>query len=41
MPRLHTYADMGHQLVTSLFEEYVRVSARNIAMARSDAFSRA
>lgn len=32
---LHTYADMGHQLVPSLFEEYVRVIARNVHRAHA------
>jgi pimeloyl-ACP methyl ester carboxylesterase len=31
---LHTYADMGHQLVPSLFDDYVRVIRRNAARAR-------
>lgn len=32
---LHTYADMGHQLVPSLFEEYVRVITRNVHRAQA------
>ncbi|MFC5729326.1 MULTISPECIES: alpha/beta fold hydrolase [Nocardioides] len=31
---LHTYADMGHQLVPSLFGDYVRVITRNISRAQ-------
>lgn len=38
---LHTYAGMGHQLVPSLFEEYVCVISRNIARATLRAHSQA
>jgi pimeloyl-ACP methyl ester carboxylesterase len=38
---LHTYADMGHQMVPSLFEEYVRVITRNVNRARARAYSQA
>jgi pimeloyl-ACP methyl ester carboxylesterase len=38
---LHTYADMGHQLVPSLFEDYVRVITRNIRRAQARAHAHA
>jgi pimeloyl-ACP methyl ester carboxylesterase len=38
---LHTYADMGHQMLPSLFEEYVRVITRNANRARARAYSQA
>jgi pimeloyl-ACP methyl ester carboxylesterase len=38
---LHTYADMGHQLVPSLFEEYVRVITRNIRRTQARVHARA
>lgn len=37
---LHTYAEMGHQLVPSLFEEYVRVIARNVHRAEARVHAR-
>lgn len=36
---LHTYADMGHQLVPSLFEEYVRVISRNARRAQARVYA--
>jgi pimeloyl-ACP methyl ester carboxylesterase len=37
---LHTYADMGHQLVPSLFEEYVWVITRNARRAQASRAAR-